>query len=321
LLLRRANSPHISRSAAFVLVVAALAAASTASGGGIADEPCPNVAGEHTNTCPAGTVGAPYHLRFRENEGSGCGPGRQTFHLDSGALPAGLVLSADGTLRGTPRQKGRFEFYVEMREPQHDPATCAGKRTQKRFTLWVREPVSITALPASPPRSEVGVPLRLRFRARGGTGVFTWTAVRRRLPPGIRARSDGSLAGIPRTAGSYDLEVRVWDTEGRSSYWAATLQVAPRLVLHGARLPAGRVGHRYATTLTAERGVAPRRWTLLRGRLPLGLRFLSSGRLMGIPRDAGRYRITVQVRDALGVRVAAPFTISVLPRDDGRSSR
>ena len=78
----------IARSALLtVALVAVLAVASEAAAGGISDETCPNVAGEHTNTCPAGTVGAPYSIRFTESEGSGCGPGRQTFHLKAaGAL-------------------------------------------------------------------------------------------------------------------------------------------------------------------------------------------------------------------------------------------
>jgi hypothetical protein len=32
------------------------------------------------NTCPSGTVGAPYSLRFVESEGSGCGPSRRGEH-------------------------------------------------------------------------------------------------------------------------------------------------------------------------------------------------------------------------------------------------
>ena len=110
-----------------VAIVAVLVGASGAPAGGIADEPCPNARGEHTNTCPSGTVGAPYSLRFVESEGSGCGPGRQTFHLDSGLLPPGLILMPDGTLSGIALQTGSFEFYVEMREPQDDPSNAQGR--------------------------------------------------------------------------------------------------------------------------------------------------------------------------------------------------
>ena len=95
-----AKQTRVGRIALAIAIVAALAGASGAQAGGIADEPCPNARGEHTNTYPSGTVGAPYSLRFVESEGSGCGPGRQTFHLDSGLLPPGLILAPDGRLEG-----------------------------------------------------------------------------------------------------------------------------------------------------------------------------------------------------------------------------
>jgi Putative Ig domain len=296
-----------------VFVGALATAASTAFAGGIADEPCPNVQGEHTNTCPPGTVGMPYHLRFRENEGSGCGPGQQTFHLDSGALPAGLALLPDGTLSGTPSETGRFRFYVEMREPQADPTTCAGKRTQKEFSLRVRQPVSIASMPPTPPPSEVGAPLRIRLRARGGSGVFAWTAVIARLPKGLRLRPSGLLEGSPRAPGTYHLEVRARDTEARVQVWRAELRVAPRLALRPRKLATARVDRRYTVTLTATGGVASRRWMLVGGRLPRGVRLLSDGRLVGTPRRAGTYRFTARVRDGLQVRATAAFAILVRP--------
>lgn len=175
---------RMGRIALAVAVVVALAGASGAPAGGIADEPCPNARGEQTNTCPAGTVGVPYSLRFVESEGSGCGSGRQTFHLDSGLLPHGLILTPDGTLKGIALETGSFKFYVEMREPQDDPSTCAGKRTQKEFTLRIRAQPWITSTPASPLGPEVGIPFRLTLRARGGTGIFHWDVGAGRLPVG-----------------------------------------------------------------------------------------------------------------------------------------
>lgn len=163
----------------------ALACTDVALGGGIADEPCPNAHGEHTNTCAPGTVGAPYAVRFVETEGSGCGPGRQTFHFDSGELPPGLSLAPDGVLSGFSTEAGAFQFYVEMREPQNDPANCAGKRTQKQFTVMVREKPWIDAVPSTAPAAEVGVPFRIRLRARGGSGVFRWRPTVGSLPTGV----------------------------------------------------------------------------------------------------------------------------------------
>jgi large repetitive protein len=226
-------------------------------------------------------------------------------------VPTGLALQLDGTLTGTPREKGRFRFFVEMREPQNDPGSCAGKRTQKEFTIWVREPASIVAMPASPPLAEVGVPLRIRLRARGGSGVFAWASIGGRLPEGLRLRRGGLLAGVPRRAGTYHLEVSARDTEARVARWPATLHIARRLVLGSGRVPPARVGRPYAVTIQAGGGITPRTWRLVRGPLPRGVELLPGGRLVGTPRRAGRYRVVVRVRDALGVRATATLTVDV----------
>jgi hypothetical protein len=297
-----------------VPVAAVLAVASDAPAGGISDEPCPNVAGEYTNTCPPGTVGAWYSLRFVEREGSGCGPGKQTFHLDSGLLPTGLTLASDGTLSGTPLQVGRFQFYVQMREPQNEPATCAGKRTEKQFTLKIRNQPSIVSTPPAASRSEVGVPFRLTLRARGGTGIFAWALVDGRLPKGVRIRANGSIVGTPRAAGTYPITARARDTEARYVSWAGTLSVADRLRIRTQRLPAARVGRVYTTDLGSTGGVVPKTWTLERGRLPRGILLAKAlGRFTGVPKKAGRYQVTVEVRDGLDVKSAKAFTILVRP--------
>jgi large repetitive protein len=210
-----------------LVALAALTVAARASAGGIDDEPCPNVAGENTNTCPAGTVGTPYAIRFVEREGSGCGPGRQTFHLDAGIPPPGLNLTSDGWLTGTPEQAGRFRFYVEMLEPKNEPETCAGKETQKEFTLFVRRPVSIAGASL---RSRVGARFRTTLRAEGGTGRFRWSLAEGSLPRGFTLSRSGVLRGAPRLPGAYRLTLQATDTEKRSATWTGTLFVAATVV-------------------------------------------------------------------------------------------
>jgi large repetitive protein len=285
-----------------VALVGVLTLAPSARAGGISDEECPNIAGENTNTCPAGTVGVPYLIRFTEREGSGCGPGRQTFHFDSGILPPGLSLALDGTLSGTSYQHGIFKFYVEMREPTNDPAHCAGKETQKQFKLKIRRQPWIVSFPAVTPRSEVGVPFRAALRARGGSGLFAWSLASGRLPEGLRLFADGSIEGTPRSNGAYRFTARAKDTEGRTVAWKVELTVASRLRVHSRQLPRAQTGRRYRADLDSLGGVGPTTWTLTRGRLPRGLRLESArGRLVGSPTEAGTYIFTVEVRDGLRV--------------------
>jgi large repetitive protein len=295
-----------------LLPLAALAvAASNGAAGGIDDLPCPNVAGENTNTCPAGTVGTPYEIRFVEREGSGCGRNQQTFHLDSGIAPPGLSLTPDGVLSGVPLEAGRFHFYVEMREPKNR-ADCAGKETQKRFTLPIRRPLSIVSAPVSPVSAEVGIGLRTAFRASGGTGYFTWSLVRGELAPGLRLVRSGAIRGTPRAVGSYRFTVRASDGEKRSGSWTTTIRVAPRLAIRTERLSPARVGRPYRASVAAAGGVGSRAWTVERGRLPRGLRLArASGRIVGKPATTGSYEFTIGVRDELRAKAARTFTIVV----------
>jgi large repetitive protein len=295
------------------LSAAAVAVVSDAPAGGISDEPCPNVAGENTNTCPPSKVGTPYSIRFVETEGSGCGPGKQTFHFDSGVLPPGLTLASDGMLSGIPTQVGTFRFYVEMREPQDDPANCAGKRTQKQFTLKICRQLSIVSSPAFAPRAEVGAAFQMTLSSCGGMGVLVWALSAGELPAGLTLRADGSIFGAPRVAGRYRFTVRATDTQMRSVGYTGTLSVAAKLLLRKQRFRPAKVGHVYRAKLTAAGGVVPTVWKVTRGRLPSGIRLVSAlGVFTGTPRKAGRHRVTVEVRDGLKVKSTNTFTIVVL---------
>jgi large repetitive protein len=298
-----------------VAFAATVAVVSDAPAGGISDEPCPNVAGEHTNTCPPGQVGMPYDLRFVETEGSGCGPGKQTFHVDSGVLPPGLALAPDGTLSGTPTQAARFQFYVEMSEPQDDPASCAGKKTQKQFTLTICRQLTIVSSPTVPPRAEVGVAFRMALAHCGGMGGLVWTVSAGELPAGLRLGAHGSISGAPRVAGTYRFTARATDTQLRSASFTGTITVAPRLRVRAQLLRAARVGHPYRAELSTVGGVGRKVWTIERGRLPRGIRLASAlGTLTGTPEQAGKHRLTIEVRDRLGVRAARTVTIVVLAK-------
>jgi large repetitive protein len=200
-----------------------------------------------------------------------------------------------------------------MREPQDDPASCAGKRTQKQFTLKVCRRLSIVSSPELPARAEVRVPLRLRLSYCGGLGVLVWSVTAGELPAGVTLAADGSLFGAPRVAGTYRFTATVTDSQLRSVSTTATLTVAARLLLPRQRLAAARVGQVYWDELRAVGGVVPRAWKVKRGRLPSGIRLVPAlGVLTGTPRKAGTRRVAVEVRDALGARSTTTLTLVVL---------
>jgi hypothetical protein len=216
-------------------------------------------------------------------------------------------------LSGVPTQVGTFRFYVEMREPQDDPANCAGKRTQKQFTLKICRQLSIVSSPAFPPRAEVGVAFQLRLSSCGAMGAAVWALSAGVLPAGLTLGADGSIFGAPRAPETYRFTARATDTQMRSVSYTGTLRVAARLLLRTRRLRAAKVGQLYRAKLTAAGGVVPRAWKVTRGRLPNGIRLVSAlGVFTGTPKKTGRHRVTVEVKDALQAKSTSTLTIVVL---------
>ena len=75
-----------------------------------------------TTSLPSGTIGAPYSATMSLN--GGMGP--DTWILASGSLPAGLVLSSNGTISGTPTAAGAEAFTVQVMDSESTPATATG---------------------------------------------------------------------------------------------------------------------------------------------------------------------------------------------------
>jgi hypothetical protein len=74
--------------------------------------------------------------------------------------------------------------------------------------------------------------------------------------------------------------------------------VTPPYAIVTGQLPAGRVHHRYSARLRVAEGTSPYRWSLRLGHLPKGLHLSRSGVIYGQPAHAGRWVLTVAVRDS-----------------------
>jgi hypothetical protein len=72
------------------------------------------------------------------------------------------------------------------------------------------------------------------------------------------------------------------------------------------------VGKYYSAKLRTVGGVKPATWRLVRGPLPRGLGFdRAFGEIYGTPKLPGRYRVTFEARDALGVKAKKTLLIVV----------
>jgi hypothetical protein len=83
------------------------------------------------------------------------------------------------------------------------------------------------------------------------------------------------------------------------------------LAIASRTLPAAQVGHRYAARLKAVGGTAPYRWRRTSGALAPGLRLAATGRLTGVPRRTGTYKLRVRVVDRSGTARARVLSLRV----------
>lgn len=74
--------------------------------------PEPDPLAIHTQRLPPALHGGPYNVRLRANGGNGQ---THTWHVVSGSLPAGLTLTDDGRIEGTPTAVGTATFAIEVR--------------------------------------------------------------------------------------------------------------------------------------------------------------------------------------------------------------
>lgn len=253
-----------------------------------------------TASLPAAAVGSQYSAKIT-------GQGIQsnvTYAVSSGSLPAGLALSGDGTLSGTPTAAGSSTFTVTGTAQSVDPAAPGTRIDSHQYTLTVSG-----SLTASLTRrvAEAGVRVRAALLATGGTAPYVWSATGA-LPAGLQLAGNGTLSGVPSRAGAYTLTAHVTDAAGTAKDVQVTLVVRPHLAI-GTRAVSATAGHAFRLKLAARGGVGQLRWS---ARLPRALKLdAATGTISGTPAKAGTYRVTVRARDALGAVAKKTLSLTV----------
>ena len=259
------------------------------------------------------TVGQPYSETLTAQQVTNLNPltgsgVKATWSLASGSLPPGLALSSAGVLSGTPTAEGGWQFEIE--------AQSGAQSDTETFAISARRPVAVVPSKplATPPRPsvwEVGVPFSAKLTPSGGSGTYTFTVGAGTLPTGLVLGPDGTISGTPRLAGVYRATVRVSDSEGRTLDYGAKFRVAARLAVSTLALKPSTVGKLYRAKLASTGGLPVRKWKVVTGQLPKGVRFNPTlGTLLGTPAKAGSYRVTFQVID--GLKVVAKKTLRIV---------
>jgi hypothetical protein len=202
---------------------------------------------------PAAVTGAAYNAML---------PAGYVWSL-SGTLPAGITLSPDGGISGTPLSTSLSHFLLIATDPN-------GNQAGQICSLVVtRGALGVTGCPL--PDAASGESYQASLNAVGGSAPYTFTSTGT-LPPGITVSPDGFVSGSSTSAGSYPFNVTVREASGQTFTQACSLNVAPSL-LHltsACPLPDAKLGQSYSMQLKAAGGVAPYQFDFF-GYLPSGL--------------------------------------------------
>jgi hypothetical protein len=252
------------------------------------------------------TTSTPYSLQMTASV-----PDAKTWSISSGSLPPGLAIDpSTGLISGTPTTAGTYSFTVYAK------VNADTRSDAKALQIVVRDPLTVSAgdpFVSQRAVGEVSVPFDATIAATGGFGTYTWSVTTGTMPPGLEL-VDGAISGTPTTAGSYAFVASVTDAEGRKASYTARIVVAEKLSISTLLLRPGKVGKLYTAKLKTLGGVKPTSWRLFRGPLPKGIRFdRFLGTLSGTPKKAGRYRVTFEATDALGVVSKRTLSVIVAP--------
>jgi YVTN family beta-propeller protein len=156
-----------------------------------------------TSSLPSGTVNSAYEAALTGS--NGVGP--YTWTIISGSLPAGLSLSPDGTISGTPTSGGTFDFTVRLT----DSASPIHQTADKSLSIKVAysEPAVTTG---SLPSGTVGSAYSATLAGSNGVTPYSWTVTAGSLPPGLTLSSSGTITGTPTASGTSTFTVQLTDS-------------------------------------------------------------------------------------------------------------
>jgi putative Ig domain-containing protein/galactose oxidase-like protein len=233
---------------------------------------------------------------------------------ESGGLPPGLMLGADGQLSGVPAIAGDYPDTVTVTDSSVPPF-----KASVQFGIKIIDSTIVIA-PASPPAGTVTyVYPGFGFSAGGGSPPYTWKASGT-VPPGLTFGSDGTMSGTPTQVGTFPFSVTATDsaqTPASSAPLATQIVIGtpPTLTLNASPAPpAGVDGTPYGPfSFSATGGYLPLHWSVTAGSLPPGLTLGNDGSLSGTPTSFGTFMFTVTVTDSAPAPVSQslPFTINV----------
>ncbi len=259
---------------------------------------------------PAGSVSAGGAYPSTTLAASG-GTAPYTWAVTTGALPAGLTLSASGTISGSPTTAGTDNFTITVTDAANHTATA-------NLSITINPKLTITTPSgALPTQGVVGSPYAATALVEtGGVGPFTWVLKTGNLPGGLSLSASGTISGtilgsvVP---GIFPFTVQVTDSQGNVVV-SGTISIIANAVaaITSATNTTFSVGTLGSFAVTATGSPAPS--LSESGALPNGVTFnTATGVLSGTPAagTAANYPITFTAHNGIGADAVQNFTLTV----------
>ncbi|MEI9973752.1 MAG: putative Ig domain-containing protein [Ignavibacteriota bacterium] len=264
--------------------------------------PAPSISANPLQACTAGTSCS------RTLSGSG-GTAPLAWSLSTGALPAGMSLSAAGVISGTPAAVA-FPTTATFTVALTDSVTAS---TTQQFSLVVNPAIVIT--PATLPATTSGIAYPQTLTATGGTGSIAFSATG--LPAWLTLSAGGLLSGTApsvATQTTFSFSAKATDSDGASATNPYSVVVNPLpTITNASPLPAWTINRPYAQTILASGGTGALTFADNGSTLPAWLTITSGGVLSGTPTATGTVSFTLQVTDSLSSFSTKTFSLTINP--------
>jgi len=240
----------------------------------------------------------------------------------SSTLPAGLYLTSDGWIGGTPTAAGTGTLTAR--------ATYRGVNGQQTYQV-VTLAIGVVLAPAAPPQGIVGQAYSFDVKPLltvGGDPDYTgpsqvsWSVASGSLPAGLSLTSAGVISGTPTAVANapVTLQATYRGVNGQQTYQLLVLVM--NVALASGTPPQGVVGHAYTydvkpllsvTGDPAYTGAGQATWSLVSGNLPAGLALTPAGVISGTPTAASNGQVTLQAsyRGVAGQQTYQMVTLAI----------